>query len=139
MAEHVDIVNVAGELRRACQRDDSAGARAHAATLARMMVAHTGAEEVGLFTVLRRQDEFERPVTRLCAEHVILDALLGALAEGDMSVIERFIDDLRDHIDREENGLFPAAAISLTGPEWEEVDALTPAPDAPEPAHHHPH
>ena len=139
MAEHVEIINVAGQLRRACLRNDAAGARTHAVELARLMAPHTGAEEVGLFTVLRRQEEFEQPVTRLCAEHVLLDVLLDALAQGDLSVIDRFVDDLRDHIDREENGLFPAAAVSLTGPEWEEIDAMTPAPGTPVAGHSHPH
>ena len=38
----------------------------------------------------------------------------------------RFEDALREHINREDNGLFPAAAIHLGGPEWDEVERLTP-------------
>ena len=139
MGEHVEIINVAGEMRRACLRNDVVAARTHAHALARLLAPHTGAEELGLFTVLRRQEEFEQPVTRLCAEHVLLDALLDALAESQLSVIDRFVDDLRDHIDREENGLFPAAAVALTGPEWEEIDAMTPAPGTPVTGHPHSH
>jgi hemerythrin-like domain-containing protein len=127
MDEHVDIINVAGELRRACLRDDKAAARAHAVELAGLMSPHTGAEEVGLFRVLKRQEEFTDEVTALCSEHIHLDALLTALIDGQLSVIDQFIDDLREHIDREENGLFPAAAIALTGPDWEEVGTLTPS------------
>ena len=33
---------------------------------------------------------------------------------------------LRDHINREENGLFPASAIALSGSEWDEVERTTP-------------
>ncbi len=36
---------------------------------------------------------------------------------------------LRSHIDKEENGLFPAAAIELDGPDWVQVDHLTPSPE----------
>ena len=96
--------------------------------LARLMSPHTGAEEVGLFRVLKRQEEFTGEVTALCSEHIHLDALLTALVDGQLSVVDQFIDDLREHIDREENGLFPAAAIALSGPDWEEVDTLTPTP-----------
>lgn len=130
MGEHVEIINLAGELRRACARSDPAAARGFALDLAELMAPHTGAEEAGLFSVLKRQEEFTEEVTRLCSEHIYLDALLTALVDGHLSVVDRFIDDLREHIDREENGLFPAAAIALTGPDWEEVDARTPAPAA---------
>ncbi|MCB0948143.1 MAG: hypothetical protein KDB44_02490 [Mycobacterium sp.] len=33
---------------------------------------------------------------------------------------------LRDHFDREENGLFPASAIELADGAWERVHELTP-------------
>ena len=128
MAEHVDIINAAGELRRACLREDVPAARRYALELARLMSPHTGAEEVGLFRVLKRQEEFTGEVTALCSEHIHLDALLTALVDGQLTVIDQFIDDLREHIDREENGLFPAAAIAFAGPEWGRVAALTPGP-----------
>jgi len=38
----------------------------------------------------------------------------------------RFENALRNHIDKEDNGLFPAAAIALGGPEWVEVHDITP-------------
>ncbi len=124
MAEHVAIINAAAELRN---RDTEHRARA-ATALADLLNPHTSAEELGLFTVLRRQDDFAEPVRRLCAEHVDLDASLIALAGGgaDARQVEQFVGALRAHMDREENGLFPAAAIALSGADWDEVGGLTP-------------
>lgn len=63
----------------------------------------------------------------LCAEHTALDAALAAVRGGDHASFPAFELALRHHIDREENGLFPAAAIAFAGMEWERVTALTPA------------
>lgn len=52
---------------------------------------------------------------------------LARVADGDVGLYPRFEDALREHINREDNGLFPAAAIHLGGQEWDEVERLTPA------------
>ena len=39
--------------------------------------------------------------------------------------MDTFEDALRAHIDKEDNGLFPAAALGLDGDEWAEVDTTT--------------
>lgn len=126
MGEHVDIINACGEMRRAVQGGDSESVHATAKALAGLLTPHTRAEEVGLFTVLGRDSEFTEHVAKLCAEHESLDAALVAIAEGSWEEFAAFERALRDHIDREENGLFPAAAIAFAGPEWTEVHELTP-------------
>lgn len=126
MAEHVEIINANGDLRRAVERAVAADVRAAAARLAGLLTPHTDAEEVGLFSVMARDDEFAEHVARLCAEHASLDARLEEIAAGAWDGMLDFERALRDHIDREENGLFPAAAIAFAGPEWSEVDELTP-------------
>lgn len=131
MAEHVEIVNANGDLRRAVERGAGPQVRAAADRLAALLTPHTRAEEVGLFSVLSRDEEFTEHVARLCAEHTDLDARLLDIAEGRWDDMAGFERALRDHIDREENGLFPAAAIAFAGPEWTEVDALTPPPGGP--------
>jgi hypothetical protein len=126
-SEHEEIINAAGDLRRAVQAGESA-AVAHSAEVLRVLLdPHTRAEEVGLFRVLRRDPGFTEHVDSLCGEHTSLDAMLATIADGDHTGLDTFVGALRRHIDREENGLFPAAAIGLDGPDWEEVDALTPA------------
>lgn len=127
MAEHGTIIDALGDLERACAAGDQPRVDA-ADELAAWLKPHTGAEEVGLFAVLGRQEEFTEHVARLCAEHSSLDADLARIRAGDLAGLDDFVMALRNHIDREENGLFPAAAIALNGPDWEEVVALTTPP-----------
>ena len=60
--------------------------------------------------------------------------MLDEIGSGRTAAMEAFERALRCHIDREENGLFPAAAIAFSGPEWDRVAALTPAATDPQPA-----
>ena len=98
------------------------------AALRGLLDPHTTAEEVGLFAVLAEDAEFTDHVIGLCAEHVILDDLLHRVDAGDHDLVPTLERAMRTHIDREENGLFPAAAIALAGLEWERVATLTPDP-----------
>ena len=87
-----------------------------------------GIEETGLFTVLAEDLEFTDHVHGLCGEHLTLGRLLDRIEAGSHDLFPDFEQLLRAHIDREENGLFPAAAIAFAGPEWERVAGLTPEP-----------
>lgn len=139
MAEHVGVINATGLLREACHAADPDAVRTAAATVADLLDPHTGAEEIGLFAVMRRQEEFTEHIETLCGEHVTLDSLLARVAGGEYGLVGAFEDALRSHIDKEDNGLFPAAAIALAGPDWEEVDALTPPADLARDHHDHHH
>jgi hemerythrin-like domain-containing protein len=124
-AGHEQIVNLTGDLRRAVDTADTAAVRGAVTTLRAALDPHTSTEEHGLFAELRRDGDFTDHVDGLCGEHHDLDARLDRLADGDLSGFPAFETLLRRHIDREENGLFPAAAIALDGPAWERVTALT--------------
>ena len=139
MAEHVEIVNVCGDLGRACRSGDHAAVDAATHRLAALLRPHTSAEEAGVFAVLAEDGEFTDHVRSLCAEHATLDGQLDAIRAGAHDAYPAFERALRAHIDREENGLFPAAAIALGGPEWDRVDALTPAPAGGSAQHDHQH
>lgn len=119
--EHDEIVNAAGELRRAAERADLAVVRERAHDLGHLLHPHTDSEEQGLFAELRLDPDFTEHVDLLCGEHEDLDRRLDEISGGDLSGVEQFITLLRRHIDREENGLFPAAAVSLHGPAWERI------------------
>ncbi len=121
MAEHVDIINATGDLRRACEAADAEAARARAAEVAALLHPHTKTEEIGLFDVMAEQEEFTEHIHTLCAEHGTLDDLLERVAGGDFAAVTQFEHLLRVHTDKEDNGLFPAAAIALSGPDWERV------------------
>lgn len=126
MDEHVRIINANGDLRRAVESGDDAGVADAADSLAGLLFPHTTAEEVGVFAVLARDEEFTEHVRQLCAEHDSLDAQLQRIRGGAHDEMHSFEIALREHINREENGLFPAAAIAFAGPEWDEVEGLTP-------------
>lgn len=132
MREHVEIINATGDLRRAAGCRDLSLVRAAVATVRALLDPHAAAEESGLFAVLAEDAEFTEHVVALCREHAVLHQLLDRVAAGSYTLFPVFEKMLRAHIDREENGLFPAAAIAFAGPEWERVAALTPGQ---EPAH----
>ena len=127
MAEHVEIINASGVLLRACRTADASAVVEAADHLQGLLHPHTVAEEAGLFHVLAEDGEFTPHTRRLCAEHADLDAALARIRDGDHASSATFEQALRRHIDREENGLFPAAAVAFAGPEWGRVVGLTPA------------
>lgn len=131
MAEHDEIINATGAMVRAAAGGDAELVRERAQVVAQLLHPHTTAEEVGLFSVMREQEEFTDHIDVLCGEHSSLDELLEAVAGGALEQAPAFEHALRTHIDKEDNGLFPAAAMSLDGSEWERVDATTPAAQAP--------
>ncbi len=138
MAEHVDIINATGDLRRAVVAGDPDDVEARRGQVAALLWPHTVAEEGGLFRVMAREDEFASHIAVLCAEHKTLDAHLTEVVPGDLAAMSRFEDELREHIHKEDNGLFPAAAIALSGDDWVEVHATTPHSHGPgEPLHTH--
>lgn len=112
-AEHVDIIEATGDLRRAAGAGDAEAAARAGRALAELLDPHTRGEESGLFTELALIDGFADHVASLCAEHIDLDSDLAAVIAGDLDLVGPFLTRLRSHIDREENGLFPAAAIEL--------------------------
>lgn len=125
MAEHVEIINSCGRLRSAVQHGDGTAVRAQAHELAELLGPHTASEEVGLFSVMGRREEFGAHISTLCGEHRSLDELLEAIVQGDHGLMDTFERALRDHIDKEDNGLFPAAASGLDGDEWQRIDRQT--------------
>jgi hemerythrin-like domain-containing protein len=120
-AEHDTIINATGTLRRAAQVGDLAATQAAVQVLADLLAPHTSSEERSLFAELRRDPEFTDHIDGLCGEHREIDARLLRITDGDLALVGALEDFLRRHIDKEENGLFPAAAIALDGPAWERV------------------
>lgn len=125
--EHEEIINATGLLRRAIAAGRTEEVVALVDEVARLLDPHTQAEEVGLFTVLRRDEDFTEHIDTLCGEHTTLDEVLARIRAGETDLVDRFDTALRSHIQREENGLFPASLTTLGGEEWDEVDERTAA------------
>jgi len=124
--EHDAIVNALGVLRRAASNSDAEESRLAAQQLADLLDPHTSGEEHSLFAELSSDPEFAEHVAALCDEHREITEQLSAVIQGDVAGVPSLETLLRAHIDREENGLFPAAAIALDGPAWERLAAPAP-------------
>lgn len=121
--EHDTIIDALGDLRRAADTGDTAAVRRRAGRLAELLDPHTAAEETGLFRELDADSEFTEHLEALTDDHADLDRRLHAIAGGDLAGVADFEVRLRRHIDREENGLFPAAVIALDGAAWDRLSA----------------
>ncbi len=123
--EHFEIKEAAGAVGRAM----TAGTPDVPVLLDRLVDLvdrHTSFEERSLFTELRRNTDFHDAVEALCAEHVDLHTRLHRLHGGPeaRASLDAAVDRLLRHIDKEENGIFPAAAVLLDMPAWDRVTAM---------------
>jgi hemerythrin-like domain-containing protein len=133
-AEHDIVVNLSGAALRALH----AGALDDAAALAREIAAalapHTRVEEGALFPAMAA--EFGDHVRGLVDEHRLIEGVLAACADGTPTDpawpdrLDRALAVLREHIIKEQDGLFPAALATLDPAQWDEVDAARAQPSA---------
>lgn len=126
--EHDAVVNLIGEARSAHATADTPRLAELARSIATLLAPHTEVEEHGLFPAMAA--EFPDHVAALVAEHRRIEAVLGEAAAGtpvDAAWPVRFLDvlgTLREHILKEQDGLFPAALASLRPADWDEIDAI---------------
>ena len=123
--EHDLVVNLIADLK-------GAGDIARMAELARQVAAilgpHTWVEEQGLFPALAH--DFPDHLTALEAEHRRVEEVLAEAADGtpiDSTWPDRLMDTmrmLREHILKEQDGVFPAALTTLRTADWEAIDAV---------------
>lgn len=124
--EHDAVVALIGRVRQdlADGRWDDVVRRC--AQMTGILEPHTVVEEKGLFPLLA--DDFPDHVDALQREHREIEAALAevvAAAPGDPAVTDRLMHtlfELREHILREQDGVFPAALTSLDGDGWQRVD-----------------
>ncbi|MEQ4305277.1 hemerythrin domain-containing protein [Plantactinospora sp. B6F1] len=127
-AEHEAIANAAGSLRTAITSGtDDPLVRLDA--LLALLTPHTDTEEAGLFVELRAEGSLTEAVDKLCDEHDDIHGVLGAVdrAAPDWPAVLAALTRLHRHIDNEEHGLFPAAAIALPIPAWDRLTARQPS------------
>jgi hemerythrin-like domain-containing protein len=126
--EHVQILDLSDEIRRAVARDDHVVAAKLLRTLHDVLELHDAVEELSLYPAMARHLELRERVGTLFDEHDELDrvvqaALIAADATGptapDWAEVISALEMLAEHIDHEEHGVFPAAAVSLDPADWE--------------------
>ncbi len=126
--EHETVVNLIGQVRDAHRDGDTARMAQVARRIAAVLGPHTQVEEHGLFPALA--DDFPDQIAVLEDEHRQVEAVLEEAAAGtpaDPTWPERLIDmlhQLRDHILKEQDGVFPAALAYLSTEQWESVEEV---------------
>jgi len=133
MDEHLVLLEIAGDLRRALLERDTALAEAKRSRLVELLAEHVGREEDGVFAALRAQGEYVEEVDALEAEHVSLDesvAMLDLESPHAVEALDRVSAELSDHIDKENLGIFPVAVVTLGATGWEIVERAHTRPPA---------
>ncbi|MFB9546438.1 hemerythrin domain-containing protein [Micromonospora sagamiensis] len=126
--EHDMVVNMIGDVRGAHAAGDVSRMAELARRIAAVLSPHTEVEEQGLFPLLA--DEFPDHVVALEAEHRRIESVLAAASTGTPTdpgwprQLMETLDVLRDHILKEQDGVFPAALTTLGAADWDSVDAV---------------
>lgn len=128
MAEHDELRELTAFIRRDLATGAHGAAQRHLRELLVVLGPHVLREERQLFPKLARYDELTNHVCGLAAEHAALFDDVDALDElGDGNGwghrLQRILDDLGEHMYKEDFGLFPAALATLDGTDWDDMDA----------------
>ena len=125
--EHDLVLSLMSEVRVAHAGGDTAGMAELARQIAAVLGPHTEVEEQGLFPALA--GEFPDHVASLMAENRRVEALLREAAgtPADPAWAARFAEALallREHIFKEQDGVFPAALATLGAADWEAAEEI---------------
>ncbi len=124
MDEHVELLELGGDVRRHLVAGDRAAAASRLVDLARLLTDHAGREERGIFAALKAQGDFVDAVVDLEGEHAGFDAAMAGFdpqAPDFEDRVGRLLSELSDHIDKENLGIFPVAVVTLGASGWELV------------------
>ncbi|MCC5036984.1 hemerythrin domain-containing protein [Streptomyces sp. WAC 00631] len=138
--EHDLVVTMIAEVREARRDGDPRRMAATARRIAAVLGPHTEVEEHGLFPALAA--DFPDQIAALEDEHRRIEAVLAEAGDPDAGEgpdgpgapvpadpswpqrLEEALAVLRDHILKEQDGVFPAALALLGTEEWEAVEAV---------------
>jgi hemerythrin-like domain-containing protein len=126
--EHDTVVALISEVRTARQQGDAALMAQLARRITAVLTPHTEVEEHGLFPAMAA--DFPDQIALLEAEHRRIEAVLAEAADttpSDPAWPDRLLSVLavlRDHILKEQDGVFPAALAMLDPEQWEAIEAV---------------
>ncbi|MDR3082956.1 MAG: hemerythrin domain-containing protein [Streptomyces sp.] len=126
--EHERVVNLISEVRDAHRDGDVPRMAEVTRRIAAVLDPHTQVEERGLFPALA--GDFPDQMAALEDEHRRIEAVLAEATAGtpaDPAWPERLIEMLgllRDHILKEQDGVFPAALALLSTEQWDAIEAV---------------
>jgi hemerythrin-like domain-containing protein len=125
-AEHDVVVGLIRDARLALASGDFDEAGSRARAIAAVLAPHTAVEEGALFPAMAT--EFADHVAGLLEEHRLVEAVLAESAEGTPTDpswpgrLDSAVSVLREHISKEQDGLFPAALAVLDSADWDLLD-----------------
>ena len=123
IAEHEEISALGARALRELGRGEVDLAQADVEQMRVLLASHWRGEEDGVFVAMAAADELYADYIRpLEDEHRALGAFLEVVdlrRDEDVARLRREVADLAEHIAREEDGLFPATLVTLTGPQWD--------------------
>ena len=74
-------------------------------TMREELVSHWQGEEEGVFALMRGDELYREHIDPLIAEH--------------RAMLKEQVAELRIHISKEEDGIFPVTLVEFSGPEWD--------------------
>ena len=126
--EHDLVAGLLSDARTACADADIPRMAELARQVADVLGPHTQVEEHGLFPALA--SDFPDQIAALEAEHRRVEAVLGEASSGTPAdpawpaQLAETLQLLREHILKEQDGVFPAALAGLGTADWEAVEAV---------------
>ena len=127
-SEHDAVVEHVGAIHSALAGERLEDVVSSCQQILAILAPHTVVEEDGLF--LEMTDEFPDHIQVLRSEHREIEEVLGEAAGGfpdDPTWPNRLVGVLhllREHILKEQDGVFPAALIALDPDQWERIEAV---------------
>ncbi|MEO7350610.1 MAG: hemerythrin domain-containing protein [Marmoricola sp.] len=125
MDEHEALMDEAHHVREALGQADPTLALSLLERLVGHLGRHVRREEAGIFRALRDKGEFLEELSDLETEHRQFDATISTLHAGtpDLAVrVTKLLDDLGEHVEREDLGIFPISVVTLGMVGWQAVE-----------------
>ncbi len=126
--EHDAVVALVGRIKAALPDRRRADVVESCQQILAILAPHTVVEEDGLFPEMAA--EFPDHISALRSEHREIEKVLGEAADGfpdDPTWPDRLVAVLhllREHILKEQDGVFPAALVALDAGQWERIEAV---------------
>jgi len=125
MDEHTALVDQAGRVRGDLGTGNTVAAMGRLTALVGHLDRHMRREEAGIFSAIRRSGEFIDEIDELEGEHRDFAGAIAALDvdAGDFTArVTALLDDLEEHVEREDLGIFPVSVVTLGASGWQIVD-----------------
>ena len=126
--EHDAVVALISQIKRSIAGEDLRDVADGCQQISSLLAPHTLVEEEGLFPEMT--EDFPNHIEVLRSEHREIEKTLGEATGGvpdDPTWPDRLLGTLRllrEHILKEQDGVFPAALAALDADQWERIESV---------------